>query len=43
MVHEKKQKGEIRICMDLRKPNDTCAHNPFLTPFSDEVSDNVGG
>eukprot|EP00253_Pinus_taeda_P036236 PITA_36236 len=43
VVQEKKQKDEIRICMDLRKLNDTCVHDPFTTPFMDEVLDNVGG
>lgn len=39
VVHEKKQKGEIRICVDLIKLNETCVHDPFPTPFTD----NVGG
>ena len=43
VVQEKKQKDEIRICEDLRKLNDTCVHDPFPTPFTDEVLDNVGG
>lgn len=43
VVQEKKQKNEIRISMDLRKLNDACVHDPFLTPFMDEVLDNVGG
>ena len=42
VVQKKKQKGEIRICVDLRKLNDACVHDPFLTPFTDEVLDNVG-
>ena len=29
--------------MDLRKLNDACVHDPFLTIFSNEVLDNVGG
>ena len=28
--------------MDLRKLNETCVHNPFPTPFTDEVLENVG-
>jgi len=28
--------------VDLRKLNDTCVHNPFPTPFIDEVLENVG-
>lgn len=43
VVQEKKQKDEIRICVDLRKLNDACVHDPFSTPFTDEVLDNVGG
>ena len=43
VVQEKKTKGEIRICVDLRKLNDGCLHDPFPTPFTDEVLDNVGG
>jgi hypothetical protein len=43
VVQEKKQKGEIRICVDLRKLNDACVHDPFPTPFTDEVLENVGG
>ena len=43
MVEENKQKGEIRICVDIRNLNDACIHDPFLTPFTDEVLDNVGG
>ena len=43
MVQEKKTKGEIKICVDLRKLNDACLHDPFPTPFTDEVLDNVRG
>lgn len=43
VVQDKKKKGEIRICIDLRKLNDASVHDPFPTPFSDEVLDNVGG
>ena len=42
VVKEKKTKGEIRICVDLRKLNDTCIHDPFPTPFIDKILDNVG-
>jgi len=28
--------------MDLIKLNDACVHDPFPTPFTDEVLDNVG-
>jgi hypothetical protein len=43
MVVQDKTMGEIRICVDLRKLNDACLHDPFPTPFTDEVLDNVGG
>jgi hypothetical protein len=43
MVVQDKKTGEIRICVDLRKLNDACFHDPFPTPFTDEVLDNVGG
>jgi hypothetical protein len=43
MVVQDKKTGEIRICIDLRKLNDACLHDPFNTPFIDEVLDNVGG
>ena len=43
VVQENNTKGEIKICVDLRKLNDALLHDPFLTPFTDEVLDNVGG
>jgi hypothetical protein len=43
MVVEDKKTGEIKICVYLRKPNDACLHDPFPTPFIDEVLDNVVG
>ena len=43
VVQDKKTKGEIRIFVDLRKLNDASVHDPFPTPFTDEVLDNVGG
>ena len=42
MVVQDKKMGEVRICVDLRKLNDSCMHNPFLTPFTDEVLEGVG-
>jgi hypothetical protein len=42
VVQDKKTR-EIRICVDLRKMNDACLHDPSPTPFTDEVLDNVGG
>jgi hypothetical protein len=43
MVVQEKKKGGIRIYVDLRKLNDSCLYNPFPTPFTDEVLENVGG
>ena len=43
VVQDKKTLGELRICVDLRKLNDACLHDPFSTPFTDEVLENVGG
>ena len=42
MVVQDKKTGEIRIFVDLRKLNDACMHDPFLTPFTDEVLEGVG-
>jgi len=43
VVQEKKQKGEIRIFVDLWKLNDACVHDPFPMLFIDKVLDNVSG
>ncbi len=43
VVQENKTKGEISICVNLRKLNDACLHDPFPTHFTDEVLDSVGG
>ena len=43
MVQEKKTKGEIQICVDLRKLNYAYIHDPFPMPFSDGILDSVGG
>jgi hypothetical protein len=42
VVHNTKI-GDIRICADLRNLNDAYLHDPFPTPFTDEVLHNVGG
>jgi len=34
---------EIRFCVDYCSLNNTCVHDPFPMPFSDEVLDNVAG
>jgi hypothetical protein len=43
MVVQDKKIGYFRIYVDLRKLNDACLHDPFPTPFTDELLDNVGG
>ena len=42
MVVQDKKTGEVQICVDLQKLNDVCMHNPFPTPFIDEVLEGVG-
>ena len=43
MVVQDKKTGVVQICDDLRKQNDASMHDPFLTPFTDEVLEGVGG
>ena len=43
VIQDKKETGEVRICVDLRKLNDACLHDPCPTPFTDEVLESVGG
>jgi hypothetical protein len=43
MVVQEKNKGGIRICVNLRKLNDACLHDLFPTPFTYEVLENVRG
>ena len=43
MVVQEKKTREIQICVDLRKANDACMHDPFSTLFTDEVLEGVGG
>ena len=43
VIQDKKTTGEVRICVDLGKLNDACLHDPFPTPFIDEVPESVGG
>jgi hypothetical protein len=43
MVVQDKKTGDIKIYVDLRKLNDAYLHDPFPTPFTDKVLDNVGG
>ena len=42
VVQDNKTRGII-ICVDLRNLNDAYLHDPFPTPFTDEVLENVGG
>jgi hypothetical protein len=43
MVVQPKKMGDLRICVDLWSLNAACMHDPFPTPFTDEVLENVGG
>ena len=43
MVFQDKNTGKVWICVDLRKLNDACMHEPFLTPFTNDVLKGVGG
>ena len=43
MVVQDKKTGEVWICVNLIKLNDACMHDPFPTPFTDEVLEGVGG
>ena len=43
VVHNKKTKGEYIICVYMHKLDDACVHEPFPTPLSHEIMDNVGG
>ena len=43
MIQDNKTIGEVKICVELRKLNDACMHDPFPTPFTDEVLESVGG
>ena len=43
VIRDKKTTGEFRIFVYLRKLNDAFLHNPFPTPFIDEVLESVRG
>jgi len=43
MVVQDNKTWGIRIYMDLRKLNNSCLHDSFPTPFTEEVLENVGG
>ena len=42
MVLQYKKTSKVWIYFDLRKLNDACLHDPFLTPFTNEVLEGVG-
>ena len=42
VIQDRKRTCEVRIYVDLRKLNGACLHNPFPTPFTDEVLESVG-
>jgi hypothetical protein len=41
VIQTKKGTDDIRVCVDYRILNVSCVHDPFPTPFSDEVLDQV--
>jgi hypothetical protein len=41
VIQKKKGNEDIQVCMDYKSLNDVCVHDPFPTPFSDEVLDRV--
>ena len=41
VIQSKKDMKYIRVCVDFRSLNVACIHDPFPTPFSDEVLDQV--
>ena len=43
MAVQDKKTCEVRICVDIRKLNDGFLHYEFLTPFTNEVLEGVGG
>ena len=43
MVVQDKKTRKMCICVDLRKLNNACLHDPFLTSFTNEVLESVEG
>jgi predicted RNA methylase len=43
VIQTKKGTDDIQFCVDYRSHNVSCMHDPFPTPFSDEVLDQVAG
>ena len=42
MVEQDKKIGEVCICVNMRRLNDACLHDPFPTPFINEVEGGKG-
>ena len=43
VIRDKKTTDEVRICVEPRKLNDAFLHDPFPTPFTDEVLEILRG
>lgn len=43
VIQTMKGMDDIRVCVDYKSLNAACVHDPFPTPFSDEVLDQVAG
>jgi hypothetical protein len=43
VIQSKKGVEDIRVCVDYQSLNFACVHDPFSTPFSDEVLDEIPG
>jgi len=41
VIYNKKDIDDVRVCVDFNTLNSKCIHNPFPTPFSDEVLNQV--
>jgi len=43
VIQNNKDAIEIRVCVNYSSLNNACMHDPFPTPFNDEVLVNVAG
>ena len=43
VIQDKKKTREVRICVNLRKLNNVWLHDPFPTPFIDELLESIRG
>jgi hypothetical protein len=43
VISSNKGTNDIRVCVEYKILNSSCVHDPFPTPFSDEVLDHVAG